>query len=190
MQLLLVPREKFVFSRLLPALYGCGADGEDKKMKVMAENNRTSEKIVRLMQTDKSEDAPAASIKWAKNLFLTRAARPTLVQKIMAVMQLDLSPGKAAFGERSASGAGARQMLFRGGDATIDLRITKTDGTHSLRGQILGGDFAHCPVALGTLETETNEGSEFKFDDVPAGLHNFILRGRETEIAIENLEIT
>ena len=99
------------------------------------ENENLINKIVSLMETDSSVDAPTDAIKWAKNIFRTRAVEPkkSLVQKVLAVLQIDLSPNKAAFGERSASGAQARQMLFQAGDNSIDLRIAETEKGFNLR---------------------------------------------------------
>ncbi len=67
------------------------------------------------------------SVKWAKNIFRTRAAEPkrSFAQKVLGVLQMDLSPDKPAYGERSASAGQVRQMLFGAGENSIDLRITK-----------------------------------------------------------------
>src|SRR5829696_5998646 len=92
-------------------------------------NDELINKIIHLMQRDESADAPADSIKWAKNIFRTRQAEPkkSLVQKIIAVLQMDLSGAQAAFGERSATLSQTRQMLFQGGDNAIDLRISEDE---------------------------------------------------------------
>src|SRR5436190_23459196 len=104
------------------------------------ENEDLLNKIVHLMQTDQSADAPADSIKWTKNLFRTRAAAPKrfLGQKVLAVLQMDLAPHKAAFGERSATSSETRQMLFSAGEHRIDLRIAKVKRGLTISGQILG----------------------------------------------------
>jgi len=96
-------------------------------MNLMSE--RKIEKIINLMQTDDSADAPTDSVRWAKNLFAARAVMPkkSIVQKVLAVLQINLSPNKAAFGERSASATQARQMLFQAGENALDLRIKTVD---------------------------------------------------------------
>lgn len=152
-------------------------------------NENLIKKIVSLMEADNSVDAPADSIKWAKNLFRTREPQKSLIQKVLAVLQMDLSPNKAVFGERSVSGATARQMLFSAGEIGIDLRITSGDKGFILRGQILGEGFANCIVKLGEFETISNDLSEFSFAQIPNGKYNLILQTSETEIIIENLEI-
>lgn len=143
------------------------------------------------MQHDESVDAPQDAVKWSKDIFRTRAAKPakTLVQKILAVLQMDLAPNKAAFGERSASAAQERQMLFAAGENRIDLRIRETEKGFALKGQILGGKFAASTVKLGAFETKTNELSEFSLENVPAGGYDLTLLSGETLITIENLEI-
>ena len=160
-------------------------------------NNKNSNedflnKIVYLMQTDRSEDAPQDSVKWAKNIFRARRAEPkkSFAQKILAVLQMDLSPDKAAFGERSASPVQARQMLFSAGENSVDLRITKNEsGSLTIHGQILGEDFSNSVVKLGAFETTANELSEFIFTDMPAANYDLVFQTAETEIVIENLNL-
>lgn len=149
-------------------------------------------KIIHLMQTDKSVDAPQDCIKWAKDIFRTRAAEPkkSLVQKVLAVLQVDLSSGKVAFGERSASTAQARQMLFSAGENAVDLRVKETEGAFELRGQILGAGFENCTVMLGGFETIANDLSEFKLTGIPPAKYELILRKGDREIIISNLELS
>lgn len=161
-------------------------------MNLMSKSSEpTIEKIIRLMQTDRSVDAPEDSIQWSKNIFRARAAesKKTLVEKVRAVLHLDLSGAKPAFGERSASAAKTRQMLFRAGEQNnIDLRITESENNFALQGQILGGDFANCTVKLGEFETKTNDLSEFRFKEIPRGKYDLILQSEKREIVIEDLE--
>jgi len=154
-------------------------------------NENLINKIVYLMETDDSIDAPGDSIKWAKNIFRTRSAQPSksIVQKVLAVLQMDLLPNKAAFGERSASAAKSRRMLFQAGDNGIDLRISASGKDFALRGQILGEGFADCTIRLGDFETNSNELSEFSFFNIPGGKYDLTLQSGETEITIENLDI-
>ncbi len=164
-------------------------------LKMKQDQEKLLENIVSLMENDDSFDAPADAVKWSKNLFLTRTAvvRPTFVQKISAILQMDLSPNKAAFGERSASASSARQMLFGAGDHSIDLRITKSGKTFNINGQILGENFAESEIKLANAEktftAKANEMSEFKFEKVAAGNYDLSLVKNELEIVIENIEI-
>lgn len=152
-------------------------------------NENLINKIVSLMETDSSFDTPQDSIKWAKNIFRVRAAQPekSFVQKVLAVLQMDLSPNKAAFGERSAGASQARQMLFSAGEIGIDLRVSETEKGFDLRGQILGEGFVNCAIKLGAYETVSNELSEFSFAEIANGEYDLILKTSETEIEIKNL---
>lgn len=164
-------------------------------MNLMSENsNQTIEEIIRLMQRDESADAPADSIQWVKNLFRTRAIVPekSLTQKVLAVLQMELSPNRAVFGERSVSST-TRQMLFQAGDNGIDLRISKTKKGLSLQGQILGEGFADCAVKIAgenaSFEVRANALNEFNFAEIPSGKYDLILQNDKNEITVEGLEL-
>ena len=160
-------------------------------MNSMSKNNdRTIAEIIRLMQADKSVDAPKDAIQWSKNIFRARAVEPkkSIVEKVLAVLQMDLSPNRAAYGERSASPTGARQMLFQAGENALDIRIVKTERGFNLHGQILGEGFANGTVKLGAFETAANEIGEFKLE-VAGGIYNLSVQSGEREIVVENLEI-
>jgi hypothetical protein len=94
--------------------------------------------ILQRMASDRSVDAPADSIKYARDLFRMRASQlqPTILERVFAVLSLDLAPNRAAFGERSTSAAHVRQMLFESGDNAIDIRVTGEDSRFEIKGQI------------------------------------------------------
>lgn len=149
------------------------------------------DEIISLMQRDDSVDAPQDALKWSKNIFRARAVAPkkSLVQKVLAVLQLDLSPDKAAFGERSTGAGQERQMLFAAGENSIDLRIKEGEKGFIVRGQILGENFAAATIKFGEFETVTSEIGEFSFANVAGGKYDMTLKTGATEITIENLEI-
>lgn len=158
-------------------------------------NEETIGKIVYLMQTDKSVDAPTDAIRWSKNIFRARVVEPkkSFAQKILAVLQVDLAPGKAAFGERSASAEQARQMLFQAGENGLDFRIKRVEAGLDVRGQILGEGFENAMIKLfgkeDSFETVTNEISEFEFTSIPAGKYRLSVQKGEREIVVEDLEL-
>ncbi len=160
----------------------------------MGNNNsdKTVEKIIYLMQTDKSVDAPQDAVKWSKNIFRSRAVEPkkSFARKVLASLQLDLSPNRAAFGERSASASNARQMLFEAGENSIDLRIKRAKKGLEIHGQILGEAFEGAIIKLGEFETTANDLSEFKFTGIPSGKYNLSLQTGEKEIVIEDLDLS
>lgn len=152
------------------------------------------EKIVALMKADESTDAPADSVKWAKNLFFARAAasapRKSLLKRVIAVLQTNLSPHETAFGERSAGSHAARQMLFEAGDTSVDLRVTEDKkDVFNLRGQILGENFENSIIEIGEFETRTNELGEFALHAVPRGVYQMTISNDETEIVIDALNL-
>jgi hypothetical protein len=153
------------------------------------------EKIVDLMRRDDSFDAPPETLKWAKNLIRTRAVEPkrTLLQKIVAVLQMDISSQQAVFGERSAAGAQARQMLFNAGDNAVDLRIEKKMQDFTVRGLIMGDGFATAEIKISNAENtyteQANELSEFRFENIAKGEYILAIIGNDKELVIEDLEI-
>lgn len=154
-------------------------------------NDELINKIIHLMQTDESLDAPADSVKWAKNIFRARVAEPkkSLVQKIIAVLQMDLSGAQSAFGERSATLSPTRQMLFQAGDNGIDLRITEAENGFEVQGQILGEGFSNGTARLGDFQAKANQLSEFRFTNVPGGKYDLVLQTDDREIEIAGLEL-
>jgi hypothetical protein len=152
-------------------------------------------KIVQLMQADDSADAPADAVKWTKNLFRARAVEPkkSLVERVLGVLQVDLAPNKAVFGERSASAQQTRQMLFSAGDNQIDLRIAKVNKGFKVNGQILGEDLAGAEVKLfdakKAFTVKSNELSEFSFEKISKGTYTLSLIFKDKEIIIENIKI-
>ena len=147
------------------------------------------------MQADDSADAPADAVRWSKNLFRARAAEPkqSVVERVLAVLQIDLAPNKAAFGERSASAGSARQLLFDAGEHQIDLRITGVNKGFRLNGQVLGAGFAGAEVKLfnaeKSLTVNSNYLSEFSFEKISKGTYTLSLTFVDKEIIIENIII-
>lgn len=148
------------------------------------------------MRRDDSVDAPADSRKWATNLFRTRAAetKTSFVKKLAAVFQMEIAPNKAAFGERSASAAPVRQLLYRADENAVDIRIEKTKKAFTVRGQILGDGFANAAARLfddsRSFEAAANEASEFRFDSVPAGRYELTILSTEVEITLKAIDIS
>ena len=158
---------------------------EDKKI----------EHIIQRMLADKSTDAPVAAIKYAKNLYRARAAAPkaSIIQRVLAVMQIDLAPNKAAFGERSAAGSQARQMLFDAGENAVDLRVTAIKNGFDIRGQILGDGFENGEIEIAnnemSVKVKIDKTSGFKVSGLPAGKYDLTIRGKNSEIVLEQLEL-
>lgn len=153
-------------------------------------------KIVRLMQTDNSADAPREAVQWSKNIFRTRAVEPkrSLVQRVLARLQMDLSPERAVFGERSASASAVRQMLFAAGENQIDLRVAKANKGFKLNGQILGEGFAGAECRLfsdaKSYAAKLNELSEFRLENIAKGKYTLTIISDDQEIIVENINFS
>jgi hypothetical protein len=152
--------------------------------------------IIDLMQRDDSVDAPADSVRWASNLFRTRAAEPktSFVKKLAAVFQMEIAPNRPAFGERSASSSVARQMLYAADEHAIDIRVEKAKNGFTVRGQVLGDGFPDAVARLFndsvSFETTASETSEFRFDNVPAGRYELTIMGGAIEITLKAIDIS
>lgn len=145
------------------------------------------EHIISRMQTDRTVDAPADALKYAKNLFKARATEPSILQRIVAVLKVDLAPNRAALGERSAAGSTARQMLFDSGENAIDLRVTAVDAGFDIRGQILGGGFEGGEVLLGDMVSAIDDLGGFRFEAIAFGTYDLTVRKGSSEILVEGL---
>ena len=143
------------------------------------------------MESDDSVDAPADSLKWAKNLFRARMPEASLIKRIVAVLTAELAGSRPAFGERSASAAKARQMLFTAGDHAIDLRVTANKKNFDIRGQILGAGLGEGKVSLeGTkYEASLSADGDFRLDGIPAGVYDLVIRTASLELVAEKIEL-
>lgn len=141
------------------------------------------------MQTDKAVDAPADLTRFARDLYRTRVVEssPSLIQRIAAVLSVDLAPGRAAFGERSATGGTARQMLFEAGDNAVDLRVTAARKGFDIRGQVLGDGFENGTVEMADLKADIDANGGFVFNGINTGEYNLTVRGGTQEIFIEKI---
>jgi hypothetical protein len=162
---------------------------------MMNSNEKNLAHIINRMANDNSVNAPADAIAYAKNLYRTRstAAQPSALRRILAVLQMDLAPNKAAFGERSGSTGTARQMLFNAGENAIELRVLPEASKAQLQGQVLGEGFSGAELTLSGSDIfrriVIGELSEFEMADVPKGYYTLTIRSSEKEIVIEDVDI-
>ena len=160
----------------------------------MKNEERKLDHIIGRMQADTSVDAPADLIKFAKNAFVQRSvsAAPSMLERIVAVLKLDLAPNRAAFGERSAGGSAARQMLFDAGESAIDLRVTANKDTFDIRGQHIGdlsAEAARLESANDHFTSQNDELKGFEFKNVPAGNYRLTISFATTEIVIDEITL-
>jgi len=158
----------------------------------MNDSEKNIERIIKLMQTDQSVDAPEDAIKWSKNIFKTRTPveNAGVVKRIVANLVGEILPGQTAVGERSAGLSQSKQMLFEAGAVSVDLRLHKTEDSFEIRGQILGDEFEGVAVRLGNLETKTDGLGGFRFDGLRAGEHDLSLTFESGEVLINGIELS
>lgn len=153
------------------------------------------EKMMRLMHADQSQAAPAWAFDWATNLFRTRAdAAPekTLSQKILAVLNVALTPLTPAFGERSAASADLQQRLYQAGANDVELQIVQREDGWVVSGQVLGECGENGAVELrgaqSSIHTTLSSQCEFTFETVPAGSYTLSIRWAGVEIEVPDLK--
>ncbi len=156
-------------------------------------HDQSLEHIIRRMQSDVAVDAPADTIRYAKNLFRVRASqsKESILRRVLAVMSVDLAAGTATFGERSTGEGQARQMLFDSGENAVDLRIHKVKNNFTIRGQILGAGFAKSRIEItsgsSSFTTQIDDIGEFRFDGIRPGEYSVVVRGHDQEIVLESV---
>ena len=154
------------------------------------------EHVIGLMRTDMAEDAPAAVVSRAVNLFRSRAAatasEPSLVKRILAALSFDSLQMSPVYGVRSGQPA-ARQLLYSAGENDLDLRVTPSGEAWVVSGQVLGAECAGGKIELegasGVSHAELNDQCEFRLPPVPAGSYHLRLRIADTEVEVPELEL-
>lgn len=146
--------------------------------------------VIALMREDVAEDAPRALIANALGLFQTRDKR---VHRLLAILKFDSREMSPAHGVRSA-GTGARQILYSAGDYDIDLRVVPQDETWIISGQVFGDDCMGARIELegatGLSQSALNTQCEFTLPPVPSGRYSFRLCLSDTEVEIQQLELS
>jgi anti-sigma factor RsiW len=176
----LLPAEQ---SQLLAHISGCARCAADKAW---------LERVISLMRTDTSEDAPPAVIARARRLFQARTAPPpTERRRIPALVHFDSRQRPLALGVRSGQPA-ARQLLLKAEDYDLDVRITPTGAAWQVSGQLLGLETIGKVELQGetaAVQTELNDLGEFSLPLVPAGTYNLILRLADLDVDLPTLYI-
>jgi anti-sigma factor RsiW len=154
------------------------------------------ERLIGLMRTDTSEDAPPAVIARAERLFHSRTVSSSdssnLRHHVLAVRRFDSLGLAPAFGVRSGEPS-ARQLLFSARAHDIDLRIEPAGQAWTVSGQVLGesaaGGQAELQGATSTTQVALNEQSEFTLPPVSAGHYRLVLRLANVDVEVDELKI-
>jgi hypothetical protein len=165
------------------------------------------QRLIGVMRTDRSADAPADLIARVKGLFRAPAAAPgpSLRRRLVAALSFDSARAPLAFGVRAGEisprerAAAQRQMLFNAGALDIDLRLTPVGGTPAderalwvVTGQVLGSEGGR-RVELrgpgGAPAAAINDQGEFALPPIPAGHYALTLQLADLDIDIPDLAI-
>jgi hypothetical protein len=147
--------------------------------------------ILSVMSTDTLESAPDPALNVVFAMLPPATPRPTLLQRIEAVLRMDSNSGALAFGMRSAGSAG-QQMLFSAGDYEIDVRVTRDKQGWALLGQVLGSaTFGSIRLSNQnrTFTGDINELGEFSLTGVPSGSYTFTLVVGDSELEIKDFRL-
>ena len=150
--------------------------------------------VVGLMREDRGKDAPPELISRAVSLFRRRATleEPSLIKRIAAALSFDSLTMSPAYGVRSTSQESSRQLLYSAGDYDLDLRLTQSGETWTVKGQVLGGACAGGHIELEGLtraRADFNEQCEFTLGAIPTGSYNLRLRLPDLEVEIPQFEL-
>ncbi len=148
-------------------------------------------KIINLMNTDDSVDAPEDAIKWSKNLFRTRSAEQGTsgIRRIIGVLLQELSPDTPAFGERSASAGKVRQLLYEAGDNRVDLRVSPRADAFDVRGQVLGTGWEGAIVEFAGQRVAIDRFGSFLIKGVGREVSDLTIKGENVEIVLSGIEL-
>jgi len=149
-------------------------------------------RVIELMRSDRSEDAPPMLVARAKQLFRApNARRASALRRVVAALIFDSALTPLVYGMRAGAPAG-RQMIYGAEDFSVDLRVAPIGRLWGLSGQLLGDEgmqSAELSGAPGTAQAALNDLSEFSFPPVPPGQYTLTLRLSDLDIEIPDLQL-
>ena len=148
-----------------------------------------TDKIIKLMQTDESEDAPKEAILWSKNLFRTRAVEKSGVVSSLARLVKEISGNQLATGERSSASGTDRQMLFETDELSIDIRVAGSGESFTVKGQVLGIDEDEGLVSIGDQRARFDEFGAFEVAGLESGEYSITIKYGDSETIIERVRL-
>ena len=151
---------------------------------------RQLQHLIVMMQTDRSEEAPADLVRAAMTAFTPERKMP--VRRIIAILTFDSRKAGSAFGMRSIRTV-SRQLLYSAQDTDVDLRISVQNEECVLSGQIIRegchGGLVEISGVSGSAAAALNELCEFTLPPIPRGNYSLKVRMPDVEIEIPELEL-
>ena len=146
------------------------------------------ERLIALMRSDNSEDAPIDVISNAIGLFRDHVTsrEPVVLRRLTATLSFDSLNMAPAFGVRSGQAA-SRQLIYSAEENDIDLRLTFNNEMWVVSGQVLREDCGGGRVEIdgpgGVRSAALNETCEFVLPAVSPG--NYLLRVSLPDLLVE-----
>lgn len=173
-------------------------EAAETHMSICAQCNRQAaayRRLIDLMQTDRSHDAPEHVLNRAFRLLRTHRltpAEPRPRRSFTALLRRDSARSGFALGVRGGP-IPTRQLLFDIGNGNeLEVRIEQSKAGWLVAGQILGacnrGQVVLEGVA-GEASTELNELCEFSLPPHPGPVYKLVLRLDDVEVDVPILEL-
>ncbi len=154
-----------------------------------------AQKNVEIMRSDRLEEVPPHILERTFALLREKKptpAKPSLVDRIIAVLQTEDSILTPAFGLRSGQTNSIRRLWLTADMAEIDLRLEPAGEMWTVTGQVFG-DFTGGEGVLQNDEAELHaplsDLCEFSFTGVLPGVYKMTLRLTDVEIEIPEVKI-
>ena len=138
-----------------------------------------------------NEIVPQAATAHLLNIYRQPAAksRPSLINRLAGLLIFDDWKPEFALNER-LSFQDTRQLLYKAGDYTIDLRVHLADDNYLISGQIFPQSISAVVRIYNTkisLETSLNEDGEFDFPPFAEGIFNLQIVLENETIELNNI---
>lgn len=150
-------------------------------------------RVIRLMRSDQSEDAPQQFIFDAFTLFNLRPVTTPSRQRprVQAVLLFDSARQPFVVGIRTLS-FDVRQLLFSAAGREIDMRIIPSGALWIVWGQLLGSEeigTVELQDADSSVQTTLNTLNEFSLPPVQSGTYTLTIALNDVELEIADMQI-
>lgn len=155
------------------------------------------ERLIGIMRSDLSEDAPAHVIARAVRLFRPpqSQAAPNLLQRVVAVLRFDSATLAPAIGVRSTPDGqptAARQLLYSTDEYDLDVRITPAGDGWIVAGQVLNptdGGRAELQGSSSVMQAPLNDLSEFTLAPTSVGSYKLLVHLSNLIVEVTDLKV-
>ncbi len=156
-------------------------------------NLATIERLIGLMRSDTSIDAPEHVVARALRLMQTPAVapRPTPLSRIVAVLLSDSRHQPLSAGLRSES-SNTRSLIYNAAEHELDIEIVPRAGRWHIRGQIFGPELdgnVTIDGDAGEQNAPISEMGEFCLPPVETGTYTLLVQLGARAIVVHGLDL-